>query len=82
MRARFFLPKKEVDVIVVGRAFSFPFAVVSVADLSRQKIQTETGFLPALYALKRTEQWQTHALHARALRVRAHARARCHALIY
>ena len=27
-----------VDVIVVGSAFSFPLAVVSVADLSLQKI--------------------------------------------
>ena len=34
--------QKVVDVIVVGRvAFSFPLAVVSVADLSRQKIPKE-----------------------------------------
>ena len=30
--------QKVVDVIVVGSAFSFPLAVVSVADLSLQKI--------------------------------------------
>ena len=30
--------KVVVDVIVVGSAFSFPLAVVSVADLSLQKI--------------------------------------------
>ena len=36
--------QKVVDVIVVGRvAFSFPLAVVSVADLSRQKKSTKNG---------------------------------------